>query len=353
MRKEGNMKIDDLDFQFEVKSVDDETGMFKGRASVFGVLDSFMDKVKRGAFKETIKEKGAEGIRMLWHHQRNLPIGVWTSIKETTRALEVEGTLATGIQLGKEAHELLKMGAIDGLSIGFRTRKSQIDEVSGVRTLLDIDLKEISLVTFPALEPARITSVKEVAPFQDLPISARSDPWSPSGALKRVMEHEDRDKAFLWDDGDEQRFLICDVVDGELHIIPRAVFAAAAQTQGACRAAVMDEPDLTGVRERLDEYYMKLRAEFNDETLIAPWRAANTFTKTLSSVASLVETERDFETFLRDAGWSRKEAEAIVAKGFRTASRQGEPADGLQALVDGARSATEVIQPSGGTKDAP
>ncbi len=224
-----------------------------------------------------------------------------------------------------------------------------IDETTGIRTLLDIDLKEISLVTFPALEPARVTDVKEVMPFQDLPIAPIGKRWTPSGARDRVMEHKDRSRAFLWDDGDEQKFLICDVIDGELCIVPRAVFAAAALTQGACRAPIMNEPDLTGIRERLDEYYLKLRAEFDDDSLVTPWRAASSFATTLSASASLVETERDFETFLRDAGWSRKEAEAIVAKGFRTANRQGEPVDGLRAFVDGVRSFTKIIQPSGGT----
>jgi len=343
------MKMSDLDFQFEIKGIDEDSGMFKGRASVFNILDSYMDKVKRGAFAESLRERGSKGIRMLWHHNRAQPIGVWTSIKETTKALEVEGSLALGVQMGREAYELLKMGAVDGLSIGFSTRKSQIDEETGIRTLMDIDLREVSLVTFPALEPARITDIKEIMPLQDLPIAPWGTEWSPSGAYQRVMGHKDRSRAFVWNDGEERKFLICDVINDKLCVVPQAVFAAAALAQGACRTSVMDEPDLTGVRERLDDYYLKLRAKFGDDSTSKachpPWRSANPFAATLASAASLVETERDFEAFLRDAGWSRKEAEAIVARGFRATSGQGEPVNGLQKFVDRVHSATRTIQP--------
>ena len=152
---------------FEVKTVhENEEGVFSGKASVFNELDSYQDIILPGAFKNTIKEKGAKGIKMLSQHGSflggpdNNPIGVWTDIHETDEALEVTGKLALGTQIGRETHELLKLEALDGLSIGFNTRKSETDEETGIRELSEIDLWEVSVVNFPAMNNARISDVK-------------------------------------------------------------------------------------------------------------------------------------------------------------------------------------------------
>jgi HK97 family phage prohead protease len=97
---------------------------------------------------------------LLWQHRSGEPIGIYTGVKEDTIGLHVEGKLALKTARGAEAYELLKMGAVSGLSIGFVVRDESYDRVTGVNTLKKLDLWEVSLVTFPANDAARVTDVK-------------------------------------------------------------------------------------------------------------------------------------------------------------------------------------------------
>lgn len=150
---------DILNAGFEVKSVNDQ-GVFEGYASVFYAVDEGRDMVSPGAFKRSIAERGADGVKLLWQHDPTEPIGCIEKIREDARGLFVKGRLLLGIQRAREALSLMKEGALDGLSIGFRTVKARTDEAKGVRHLLDVDLWEISLVTFPMQPAARISSFK-------------------------------------------------------------------------------------------------------------------------------------------------------------------------------------------------
>ena len=149
---------DYLDLAFQVKSVQDD-GTFSGYGSVFGVVDSYQEIVAPGAFTESLKNRMPS---LLWQHRSGEPIGVWPIVKEDTVGLHVEGKLALKTARGSEAYELLKMGAISGLSIVFITREDSYDKVTGIRTLKQVDLWEVSLVTFPANDSARITNVKSI-----------------------------------------------------------------------------------------------------------------------------------------------------------------------------------------------
>ncbi|MCK9542483.1 MAG: HK97 family phage prohead protease [Novosphingobium sp.] len=147
----------------EVRFDADETGTFTGYASIFGEPDSYGDTVKSGAFGRTIRERKASGgPAMFWNHNSDQPIGVWHEIVEDARGLKVTGKLVVETAKGAEALALLKAGAVNGLSIGFRARKSERGP-NGGRVLTDIDLVEISLVSLPAASKARITSVKGAA----------------------------------------------------------------------------------------------------------------------------------------------------------------------------------------------
>lgn len=137
-------------------------GVFSGYASLFGVVDSGGDMVMAGAFSRSLIKRGAQGVKMLWQHQAAEPIGMWTSIVEDARGLKVEGRLDLSVARAREALSLMRKGAIDGLSIGFRTRRATTEKSSGVRRLEEIDLWEISIVTFPMLAQARIGTVKRV-----------------------------------------------------------------------------------------------------------------------------------------------------------------------------------------------
>lgn len=147
----------------EVRFAADDAGTFTGYASVFGEPDTYGDTVKRGAFARTIRErKVTGGPAMFWNHDSNLPIGVWSELVEDERGLRVTGQLVVETVKGAEAHALLKAGAVNGLSIGFRARKAERGP-NGGRVLTDIELVEISLVSLPAATKARVTNVKGAA----------------------------------------------------------------------------------------------------------------------------------------------------------------------------------------------
>jgi len=135
-------------------------GAFSGYASLFGERDLGNDVMARGAFARSLDRRGATGVRMLWQHDPAEPIGVWTHIAEDAEGLRVTGRLATGTARGREVLELMRAGAIDGLSIGFRTIRARTEKASGARHILEADLWEISVVTFPMLPSARIDAVK-------------------------------------------------------------------------------------------------------------------------------------------------------------------------------------------------
>jgi len=127
-----------------------------GYASLFGRRDGAGDTVLRGAFSLTLRQRGTSGIRMLWQHDPARPIGTWDRIVEDSRGLRVIGTLAIGVPLAREAAELIRVSALDGLSIGFKARRALRSGRGVGRTLLELDLWEISLVTFPQLDGARV-----------------------------------------------------------------------------------------------------------------------------------------------------------------------------------------------------
>jgi HK97 family phage prohead protease len=147
---------DYLDVPFQIKAVS-EDGLFSGYGSVFGVVDSYKEVVAPGAFTESLKGRMPS---LLWQHRMAEPIGIYTSVKEDAVGLHVEGKLALKTARGSEAYELLKMGAVTGLSIGFVSREDSYDKVSGIRTLKKVDLWEVSPVTFPANDASRVTAVK-------------------------------------------------------------------------------------------------------------------------------------------------------------------------------------------------
>lgn len=149
---------DYLDIPFKIKAVS-EDGLFSGYGSVFGVVDSYKEVVVPGAFTESLQGRMPA---LLWQHRSAEPIGVYTSVKEDSVGLYVEGKLALKTARGAEAYELLKMNALNGLSIGFITREDSYDKVSGIRTLKKIDLWEVSLVTFPANDASRVAMVKGI-----------------------------------------------------------------------------------------------------------------------------------------------------------------------------------------------
>jgi HK97 family phage prohead protease len=155
------MDIKHMSCALRVKALGGD-GIFTGYASVFGELDQQNEIVAAGAFGRTLSKwrRQDRTPALLWMHDPTQPIGIWQSIREDSNGLMVEGRLALRTQKGGEAYELLKLGALTGLSIGYRVVSSQIDAKRKARILTDVDLFEISLVTFPANEAARVSEVK-------------------------------------------------------------------------------------------------------------------------------------------------------------------------------------------------
>jgi len=152
-------------------------GVFAGYASLFGQADGEGDVVAAGAFAGALATRGAGRIAMLWQHAPDRPVGTWMHMVEDATGLWVEGRLALESEAGREAHALLKARALTGLSIGFHAVRAE-RRPGGGRTLLEIDLWEVSLVTFPMLDAARVARIK-----------AAPDPFSAAQAqaLARAM----------------------------------------------------------------------------------------------------------------------------------------------------------------------
>lgn len=131
-------------------------GVFEGYASIFEAPDLAGDVITRGAFRESLKRRGPLGVKLLYQHDPSQPVGVWEELREDDLGLYVRGRLVMGVSLSRDIACLIREGALDGLSIGFRTEKDRQDARTGGRRIDRVDLWEISIVTFPLLPQARI-----------------------------------------------------------------------------------------------------------------------------------------------------------------------------------------------------
>lgn len=180
---------------------DDAARTVEGWASTFGNVDSDDDIILPGAFAASVKDRMP---KMCWQHDsRQLP-GIWTEAYETPQGLYVKGKLLP-TTLGNDAYELLKAGAIDRMSIGYSPKDFHYDTTTGIRTLKQIDLWEVSLVTFPANDMARITNVKSKPAdereleqiLRDAGYSRREAKALISGGFKALEPQRDADPEVL------------------------------------------------------------------------------------------------------------------------------------------------------------
>ncbi|WP_186107259.1 HK97 family phage prohead protease [Burkholderia gladioli] len=158
-------------FELDVKSVD-EKGDFSGYGSVFGNEDSYGEIVAPGAFSKSLEELKASGrsLPILWQHDSYTPIGSWSGLKEDDKGLFGDGSLwLDDAPNAKIAYRGMKAKAITGLSIGYYVLSASYNEKTGIRTLNELDLVEISIVTNPANTEARIEAVKSVIAHGGMP----------------------------------------------------------------------------------------------------------------------------------------------------------------------------------------
>lgn len=172
----------------DLKAVTEE-GEFEGYLSTFGNVDRGMDMVMPGAFRRTLKERKLSSIKLLRDHDTRKVIGKWLSMEEDDRGLKVRGKLFAGtVQLATETLALMREGALDAMSIGYRTVKAQWDETAGVRQLLDVELWEGSIVTFPMNEMATVDAVKGDLTITDIERILREG-GAPGAFAKLVAIH--------------------------------------------------------------------------------------------------------------------------------------------------------------------
>lgn len=179
---------------FEMKREPDDDGTIEGYASVFDIVDNGMDVVKPGAFRRSL---GNRKVKMLWQHSMDTPIGVWDEIEEDQRGLRVKGRISKDVQKGAEAIALFRMGAMDSLSIGYRTVVAEKEGDGSVRGLYEVDLFEISLVTMPMLDAATasvksITTIREFErALRDAGFSQREAKAIAADGFKGLADHRD------------------------------------------------------------------------------------------------------------------------------------------------------------------
>ena len=140
-----------------VRAEDD--GVIEGYASIFERIDMAKDVIEHGAFRASLARRGPGGVRLLWQHDAKQPIGAWSSLVEDSHGLYARGRLNMSVRRAREAFALIRQGAIDGLSIGFKSERARADPKSGVRRIAAIDIWEISIVTFPMMPDARVTAI--------------------------------------------------------------------------------------------------------------------------------------------------------------------------------------------------
>ncbi|MFL1802334.1 HK97 family phage prohead protease [Plesiomonas shigelloides] len=151
--------------RLQIKSfneVDAERGVFEAYANVKWVRDRVADCTVDGAFKKSLAEHKMKGTfpKMLWNHDPNVVIGKWLEFEEDEKGLRVKGQLCLEIQAGRETYALMKMGAIDALSIGYITKEERYDPETKTNFLIEVDIREISVVPMPCNEASTISSVK-------------------------------------------------------------------------------------------------------------------------------------------------------------------------------------------------
>ena len=148
-------------------------GRLEGYASFFGQEDTGRDVVEPGAYCDSLARIAAEGrsVKMLWQHDPKQVIGIWEEVREDGRGLYVKGRLLDGVAQAREAQHLLEAGALDGLSIGYTVRRA-VKDSQGRRLLKELELWEVSLVTFPMLPSARVGAKAD--PFREVARAIRA-----------------------------------------------------------------------------------------------------------------------------------------------------------------------------------
>lgn len=203
---------------FELKKLE-EGGTFEGYASVFGVKDADGDVIVKGAFTNSLKRMSETGKRpkMLWQHNPSIIIGKWVEMFEDERGLYVKGTLFTDIEKGSEAYALMKHGELDGMSVGFNIDNAYAEDRG--RVIDDLELWEISVVTWGANPQALVSSVKSIDTKRDFEHFLRDSGFSRNEAKRITANGFAKDSSERLEEEKNQRDVDQETIDGLTSLI--------------------------------------------------------------------------------------------------------------------------------------
>jgi len=309
------MKKEIKTFPFEVKATSEEDNIFtfEGYASTFNNIDFGDDVVVRGAFANSLSKNSQ--VPILWQHQMSEPVGVSYQLYEDDKGLVVKGKLPKDDTLvsGRIIPQM-KVGSIKEMSIGFMTKNFDMSK-DGVRILKEIDLFEISLVTKAMNAQALVSGFKSFAGITKLPLAPRDRNWDGTQAEQRIKEYtnsieapsQDYRKYFMYYDAQNSdsfssyKLLYSDIINGEPHIVPKAIFAIAGILNGARGGVDISDADKNRIKPVVNSLYKRMAEEFNDDLIVSP-------------LIKSFETERDIEQTLKAHGFSNSEAKTMISK---------------------------------------
>lgn len=279
-------------------------GMYiSGYFSTFGgPPDAVGDIIEPGAFKRTIKNKGPKGagkILGMWRHWD--PLGKIVELLEDKKGAWFRMRLSETRENRENRWPYLLDGVVPEVSFAFdpvKSKEVETEDGKFVRILKEVKLYEISPVPFGANDRTSIdgfkallaaelglSSVKGATTFSDLPLASREKEWDAAAASARVRSWADAEdepnekyrRAFFWYDSETAdtfgayKLQFADVVDGKLVAVPRGIFAVAAVLQGARGGVDIPSADEAKVKSHVEKYYAKMRREFDDDSIVAPW----------------------------------------------------------------------------------
>ncbi|MCH8979021.1 MAG: HK97 family phage prohead protease [Armatimonadetes bacterium] len=277
------------------------------------------DKFHRGAFLKSIqehKDRDNRPIRFKDQHFRIIGGFPIKSVHEDEIGLFARGEVNLNVQLGREAHSLAMQDVLRDFSIGFIATRD--DSKGEFRDIFEADIFEASIIDEPMNRAAQITEVKSANAFQNLPVTGRDEAWDEAGAASRVRSFTDSEdsptpefkKCFLWHDAtapdsfDSYRFLVCDVKDGQLMVVPRALADAARELQSRA-GDELPESTRAEIVVHAQQYYAKMG-------ITSPFKGEdkNLFV-TLEALGCM--SERQVERSLIASGRFSKKAAAVLA----------------------------------------
>lgn len=308
-------------------------GIVKGHLATFDI-DFGMDRFRPGAFKDSLAayKVGNRPIRLRDEHSELIGGFPISKAFEDDKGLYVEGEINLNVQRGAEIYALARQGILSDLSIGFVSRRQTMN--GPVRDILQADINEGSIVADPMNSKANITEVKSVVPFQDLPIAPRDTEWEGAEAISRIKEgtdsmespSSDYRRGFLWYDADDAdnfgayKLPIADWIDGQLQVVPAAIFASASAVAGARGGLDIPPEDRATLISHINQYYDKMGLDspldITDERSRHPDDSEDMIGKSRFSSKFVKDWEvKDLHQFLIEQGsMSVKASNALITR---------------------------------------